>query len=85
MVGLVRLNGSMEKHPVQTKLRRYRFLMEVGGLSCYGRNGVPCVLEANEDEWKQDGVELYLVMEFIEGLTMAELVQKAPPNIDNVN
>lgn len=76
---LKRLHGEASK---QTE-RRYRFLMEVGGLRAMGGNGVPRVLEANEDEWKQKDVELYLVMEFIEGPTMAELVQKAPPSVDD--
>src|SRR5687767_9507834 len=33
-----------------------RFLTEAGGIRAMDGNGVPCVLEANEDEWKQEGV-----------------------------
>lgn len=62
---------------------RYRFLTEVAGLRAMNGNGVPRVLEANEDQWKGEGAELYLVMEFIEGPTMTELVQKAPPGLDD--
>ncbi len=45
-------------------------------------NGAPRVLEANESLWEDKGVELYVVMEFIEGPTMAQLVQPALPTLD---
>lgn len=76
---LKRLHG---KASTQTE-RRYRLLTEVGGLRAMSGNGVPHVLESNEDEWENKDVELYLVMEFVEGPTMAELVQTAPPSLDD--
>jgi serine/threonine protein kinase len=76
---LKRLHGEAS---MQTE-RRYRFLTEVGGLRAMAGNGVPRVLEANENQWENKNVELYVVMEFIDGPTMAELVQSAPPTVDD--
>ena len=73
------LHGEASK---QTE-RRFRFLTEVGGLRAMAGDGVPRVLEANENQWESKNVELYLVMDFIVGPTMAQLVQLAPPTIDD--
>ncbi len=62
--------------------RRYRFLAEVSGLRALAANGVPAVLDANEQEWENPDAELYLVMEFIDGPTMQEFAQKLPPTLD---
>jgi len=62
--------------------RRHRFLVEVSGLHAMAANGVPAVLEANELKWKEVDTELYLVMDFIDGPTMQDLVQKSPPSLD---
>jgi serine/threonine-protein kinase len=75
---LKRLHGEASK---QTE-RRYRFLTEVGGLRAMSGNGVPHVLEANESQWENKEAELYLVMEFIDGPTMLDLVQSSPPTVD---
>jgi hypothetical protein len=50
--------------------RRFRFLTEVSGLRALDGNGVPLVFEANEQLWREKEVELYLVMEFVEGPTL---------------
>jgi serine/threonine protein kinase len=76
---LKRLHGDAS---TQTE-RRYRLLTEVGGLRAMAGNGVPHVFESNEDQWEKKDVELYLVMEFVEGSTMAELVQTALPSLDD--
>lgn len=75
---LKRLHGDA----AQKTERRYRFLTEVGGLRAMAGNGVPQVLEANEGLWGGKDVELYVVMEFIEGHTMTDLVQRSPPTLD---
>jgi serine/threonine-protein kinase len=75
---LKRLHGDAAR---QTE-RRYRFLTEVGGLRAIAGDGVPQVLEANEGLWEDKNAELYVVMEFIDGPTMSDLVQAAPPTLD---
>lgn len=75
---LKRLHGDAAR---QTE-RRYRFLTEVGGLRVMAGNGVPLVLEANEGHWENKNEELYVVMEFIDGPTMFDLVQSEPPTLD---
>ncbi|MBU7439670.1 protein kinase domain-containing protein [Paraburkholderia fungorum] len=75
---LKRLHGDAAR---QTE-RRYRFLTEVGGLRAMTGNGVPHVLEANEGLWEDKNAELYVVMEFVDGPTMSELVQASPPTLD---
>ncbi|SOZ17204.1 serine/threonine protein kinase [Cupriavidus taiwanensis] len=76
---LKRLHGDSAR---QTE-RRYRFLTEVGGLRAMAENGVPRVFEANEGLWEDKNVELYVVMEFIDGPTMSDLVRSAPPTLDD--
>lgn len=75
---LKRLHGDA----TQKTERRYRFLTEVGGLRAMAGNGVPQVFEANESLWEDKNAELYVVMEFIDGSTMSDLVQLAPPTLD---
>jgi len=62
--------------------RRYRFLTEVSGLRAMNGNGVPAVLDANEQAWLDKAANLYLVMEFIEGPTLGELVGRSRPSLD---
>ena len=64
------------------KERRYRMMTEVSGLRLMNGNGVPNVLDANEAEWVEGTSEMFLVMEFIDGPTMHELVQRHPPSLD---
>ncbi|MET2829410.1 protein kinase domain-containing protein [Mesorhizobium shangrilense] len=69
-------------HETRQTERRYRFLAEVSGLRAMAANGVPAVLEANERGWENPDIELYLVMDLIDGPTVQELVQKSPPTLD---
>lgn len=62
--------------------RRYRMLTEVSGLRLLAGDGVPAVLDANEDQWLDKATELYLVMDYIEGPTLQRLVTSAPPSLD---
>jgi serine/threonine-protein kinase len=73
-----RLHGDSAR---QTE-RRYRFLTEVGGLRAMAGPGVPQVFESNEGVWEDKNAELYVVMEFIDGPTMSDFVQAAPPTLD---
>ncbi len=73
-----RLHGDSAR---QTE-RRYRFLTEVGGLRAMAGPGVPQVFESNESLWEDKNAELYVVMEFIDGPTMSDLVQAVPPTLD---
>lgn len=77
--------GAMKRLHAETatqRERRFRMLTEVSGLRAMNGNGVPLVLEANETEWLDTTQNLYLVMEFIDGPTMTELVQRMPPSLD---
>ncbi|MFG6577469.1 serine/threonine protein kinase [Sulfitobacter sp. 1A15333] len=64
------------------KERRYRFQCEVAALRVLDGAGVPVVIEANESNWEKSDVPLYLVMEFIDGLTMEDLISRKPPTLD---
>jgi serine/threonine-protein kinase len=44
--------------------------------------GVPRVFDSNENMWNEKDVELFLVMEFITGPTLHDLVQRSKPTID---
>lgn len=77
-----RIGALKRPHEIRSTERRYRFLTEISGLRAMAANGVPTVLEANELEWTNPTAELYLVMDFIDGSTMQDLVQKSPPTLD---
>lgn len=62
--------------------RRFRMMAEVGALRVMAGNGVPQVLDSNEGGWLEPTEELYLVMEFIEGPTLTEIVQRSAPTLD---
>jgi tRNA A-37 threonylcarbamoyl transferase component Bud32 len=64
------------------KERRYRFLTEVSGLRAMNGNGLPAVLDANEQAWLDKAADLYLVMEFIEGPTLGKFVGQSRPSLD---
>lgn len=66
----------------ERKERRYRMMTEVSGLRLMNGNGVPGVLDANEGQWVDGTIEMFLVMEFVDGPTMHELVQRHPPSLD---
>lgn len=75
--------GALKRlHDAKPTERRYRFLTEISGLRAMTSDGIPAVYEANETEWQNPDAELYLVMEFIDGSTMQQLVQKRPPTLD---
>jgi serine/threonine-protein kinase len=76
---LKRLHGAVS---VQTE-RRYRFLMEVGGLRAMDGYGVPRVLDANESLWEIKTADLFVVMEFVDGPTMSQLAQAQSPTLDD--
>lgn len=71
------LGGLKRLYPEQARRteRRYRFLKEVSALRALSGDGAPRVLEANEADWQDEAGELYLVMEWIEGRPLSQLVQ----------
>jgi tRNA A-37 threonylcarbamoyl transferase component Bud32 len=62
--------------------RRFRMMAEVAALRVLAGNGVPHVLDANEANWLNSAEDLYLIMEFVEGPTLTEAVQRSAPNLD---
>lgn len=53
---------------------RKRFAREVASFSTLDHAGLPALLDDNATEWRNRGVELFLVLEYIEGCTLAEFV-----------
>ena len=62
--------------------RRFRMMSEVGALRVMAGDGVPHVLDSNEAGWLEVAQDFYLVMEFIEGPTITETVQRSAPTLD---
>lgn len=77
-----RIGALKRPHEIHSTAHRYRFLTEVSGLRAMTANGVPAVLEANEQEWNNPNADLYLVMDFIDGATMQSLITQSPPTLD---
>jgi serine/threonine protein kinase len=65
-----------------SKERRYRFQCEVAALRALDGSGVPVVIEANDSNLEKEGAPLYLVMQFIDGPTMEDLVSSKLPTLD---
>lgn len=75
--------GALKRlHDTKSEERRHRFLVEVSSLRVVHSDGIPVLYEANETEWQNPNADLYLVMEFIDGLTMTQLVDKRLPSLD---
>jgi eukaryotic-like serine/threonine-protein kinase len=55
---------------------RKRFAREVTSFSTLGHAGLPALLDENATEWRNREVELFLVLEYIEGCTLAEFVEE---------
>lgn len=72
-------------HPnnMKSSERRYRFFNEVGALKVLDGDGVPRFLDASESHWEDPDTPLYLVMEWIEGPTLAQEINGNPTTIDN--
>ncbi len=62
--------------------RRFRFLNEVSALRALNGDGAPLVLDANETEWRNYSVQLYLIMEWIDGVTLSQKANKKRATID---
>lgn len=76
-------DGALKRlHDTKPEERRYRFLVEVSGLRVLRSDGAPLVLDANESEWRNPKAELFLVMEFIDGVTMSQLADMRLPTLD---
>jgi len=62
--------------------RRYRLSQEVGALRVLKGNGTPIIYESNETSWENKDIQLYVIMEWIEGATLAELINGKGLTID---
>lgn len=62
--------------------RRARMHGEATALKALAGAGVPALLAANTEQWEQDGTDLFIVMEWIEGLTLAQAVSRGALDID---
>ena len=61
----------------QDKLRaRKRFVKEVAVYSTLEHEGLPKLIEDNADEWRHRSVDLYLVLELIEGVTLGDFIRR---------
>lgn len=52
--------------------RRWRMNNEADALSVLNGDGVPTLIDANTARWQERGVPLFIVMEWIEGVTLHE-------------
>jgi serine/threonine protein kinase len=56
--------------------RRYRMQQEANALIALAGQGVPHLLASNVDKWTETGVPLFIIMEWIEGKTLANVCQE---------
>lgn len=62
--------------------RRYRLAQEVGALRVLKGNGTPLIYESNETSWENNDIQLYVIMEWIKGKTLAEFINSKALTID---
>jgi serine/threonine protein kinase len=62
--------------------RRYRMQQEANALIALAGQGVPHLLASNVDKWTETGVPLFIVMEWIEGITLANACSRNPIELD---
>lgn len=63
--------------------RRARVFQEVTALRALDGQGCPRVLETNAENWDVEGVELYLIMEWVEGPTLSRYIDRGQLSFDN--
>lgn len=63
----------------QSEPARKRFRRETAAYETLELQGVPRLLDHNTDCWKDRGVPLYLILEFIDGLALSEVVRSRGP------
>lgn len=62
--------------------RRFRLHQEVAALRALGAQGTPALLDSNAEQWEIKGTPLYVVMDWIDGETLAARVQRERLSID---
>jgi serine/threonine protein kinase len=79
-----RLGALKRLHPGKQGVteRRFRLQREVESLEALGGKGVPVVLAKNTELWRDKGVELYVIMEWIDGPNLREFVQRRRMSLD---
>lgn len=80
------VTGALKQlHPenMKSRERRYRFFNEVGALKVLDGDGAPRVLDATESNWEDLDTPLYLVMEWVDGPTLAKKVNGSTATIDD--
>ena len=55
---------------------------EVNALRALDGRGTPLVFETNAEVWQQKGLPLYVIMEWVEGITLAQYVARSPVNLE---
>jgi serine/threonine protein kinase len=64
------------------KERRYRMNTEVQALRLLDGNGTPRVLAANTERWREGSVELFAVLDWVDGPTVLQHVNGRPLDVD---
>lgn len=79
-----RLGALKRLHPKDQKIteRRGRAQREVTALEMLNGEGTPAVLESNVDRWKEKGVDLYAIFEWVDGCTLWEYLNRRKLTID---
>lgn len=73
----------MHSDHLKIRERRARVFQEVTALRALDGQGCPRVLETNAESWEAEGVELYLVMEWVEGPTLSRYVDSGQVPFDD--
>lgn len=80
-----RVRGALKQmhqaHLMNTE-RRYRMQQEVNALLALNGHHVPRALDSNVERWRDAGTPLFLVMEWIDGPTLSQLVSGHPIPLD---
>lgn len=62
--------------------RRFRMFQEAQALDALGAQGTPALLDHNANTWRSKGHPMYVVMEWIDGETLAQRVQRRRLDLD---
>lgn len=69
----------LHDHAQRDRERRFRLQAEVEALRLLDGRRVPRVLTSNTMDWEQNDVDLYAVLEWIDGCTLGEYIQRTGP------
>ena len=80
--GLLGAKKSLHPEHLNKKERRFRMHREVELLKMFDAQGFPKVLADNMTNWEASGTQLWAVVEWVEGPTLAEFSNGTPQDID---